>query len=1040
MPSQVQILKTFGGKNGRDRLIAYSQYMKDVNIYGQDVKYTIKRTGEVRKAKQFILTKTPFDDICRTDINCYEMATPDRPTNIYFDLDDRDLPTELKTVDECVDYFVDAYESVRSIYGIPKPDWRISEAFGVEDDKVKRSLRFVDHANAVSCIDVLKVIYRLISAHIPVDMSVARKYGLLRFIGQTKLGSNRPLRKVARCADCPDAEFSIHCGGAVVSPDIKVLDTAHEVSVRNRIKNERTHKNKALLRYVIEHLPDTYGDESKSRWVEGVALAKAYGSKELAHLIAKKSKHYNADSTDKLYESATLVSYGNHIGKLFHVIQSTMTPEAYDAFVGNSPRHDTVPFNPVWTECPELVRVNTPKIDVESDIATWMKQTGSLVEPDDIFYASPMMTYKSQAMLVYVDGKIGILMLTDRVNSVNDYRYEKFPGFMKAYNEANVSKDEDNLINTINSITKFSGTKKYLILDELNSILKTATSFVKNKTETWRALKDYMSSAKHMVCMDALLTQERVDIIREMRRGCGGTASPTTPLDVPGARGSHPRTCMVVVNDYKPMTGRVANCALVDDMSSSLIDLGNKLVSGQTVGVPTNSVEYAKAAAALCEKNNIPHFCMIAGSEHEPASKWKTVQCVIYSPTITHGVSQNDIHFDNIHAYFTNKSAPPDMAFQQIGRIRNVKSNTIDIHYNHCPFMVQDETIEGVVAHTNNKINIIGDTGLRYNHVSQQVKQNAFFKAYAITEIEKSKGQNNFLGILKGYLEHHGYTVNDTTVDEISKQVVDEFNVELKQAMTKLKESDAVELISARNIDHDMYEMLKTSDDRTDRLAVNKYLVSVCYGAPSTGEFVLENTPEMVKFVVKNCGSKNLERRRRYKAMMQLVKREQRVDGEVLTLDRKLELLNKRNNDKIKKLKNGDVVDYNTTPIKMKHLLSIVAEAGFDVNNFDIVKVPAYTKLLAYYHRHQKELQTLWKRKAINSTDNKCVMTYFSSILKEFGLSLHKASKHKDDPKRILCATNRDELIKFGIDVNFDKITDPNVFMDENGHYVRIDL
>lgn len=60
---------------------------------------------------------------------------------------------------------------------------------------------------------------------------------------------------------------------------------------------------------------------------------------------------------------------------------------------------------------------------------------------------------------------------------------------------------------------------------------------------------------------------------------------------------------------------------------------------------------------------------------------WKTADCVVYSPSVTAGISFEHEHFDHLVAYFENSTMTPsvDMAIQQLYRVRKVPEMTVYI-------------------------------------------------------------------------------------------------------------------------------------------------------------------------------------------------------------------------------------------------------------------------------------------------------------------------------------------------------------------------
>ena len=61
---------------------------------------------------------------------------------------------------------------------------------------------------------------------------------------------------------------------------------------------------------------------------------------------------------------------------------------------------------------------------------------------------------------------------------------------------------------------------------------------------------------------------------------------------------------------------------------------------------------------------------------------WNAYQLLIYTPTISAGISFNEKHFDNRHCYFSNMSCSAELATQMIFRVRNSTCKNIKICVN----------------------------------------------------------------------------------------------------------------------------------------------------------------------------------------------------------------------------------------------------------------------------------------------------------------------------------------------------------------------
>lgn len=521
--------------------------------------------------------------------------------------------------------------------------------------------------------------------------------------------------------------------------------------------------------------------------------------------------------------------------------------------------------------------------------------------------------------------------------------------------------------------------------------------------------------------MDALLTSDHVEIINKIR----------------GPK----KTFMIINNQFKSMTNLTAYISKPKDMTESILQLGKLLgVENKRVAVCTNSKTFALEVKATCDKSDISCLLMVAGTVFVPVTEWTKYKCVVYTPFINNGVSQNVPYFDCEFGFFTNKSATPSSAFQQIGRIRNKIDNKVYIHYLHDVFDEQDETENGIIEQFTNKTHVVSkETGLRYNYVDGSIKRNTFLKAVVMNQIERNKGMNNFLGVLRGYLEHHGFNIVDTEMDTFDEEMKKMARDEIDATMNKISTDDAKDVVNARDITFEEYQQMKNLTlSKEDNLAVHKYLINCAYGYKDN-QFQIENIPKFkdrVEFVKKYGVDKEVKRRKKFKRIMNIVK-QPRYNYETntpLTISERFKFMQKIEIGTMETINNKQLLDFNTDIIKMKHVYGSITAAGFGILNWDDMKVPDFKGLLKYYHSHQAELKALYPRKVLKVTDNQYLMTYFSAMWKEFGFGLRRATSYKGDQNRILSPVNIKDFNRFGIDVYFDEVdTEQNLQEDELG-------
>ncbi len=198
-----------------------------------------------------------------------------------------------------------------------------------------------------------------------------------------------------------------------------------------------------------------------------------------------------------------------------------------------------------------------------------------------------------------------------------------------------------------------------VVLDESESILEQFDSGLHGKIfDCIAKFKWLVRTCAHLVCMDAHIGERTYNIIERFRPG-----------------GGHYHT-----NEYK---NAVADQYFITtDVNKYTHELLDVLSHGYTVGIPVSSCTEGKILFDLVRRE-YPEICIKMYSSETPENEkkthfgnvnhfWKNLDVLIYTPTVSAGVSFEEEHFDYVFGYFTDKSCPVETVIQMLGRIRNV--------------------------------------------------------------------------------------------------------------------------------------------------------------------------------------------------------------------------------------------------------------------------------------------------------------------------------------------------------------------------------
>jgi hypothetical protein len=109
------------------------------------------------------------------------------------------------------------------------------------------------------------------------------------------------------------------------------------------------------------------------------------------------------------------------------------------------------------------------------------------------------------------------------------------------------------------------------------------------------------------------------------------------------------------------------------------------LSAGKKICIPASSLEEAETLYEII-KEKFPSLSVRFYSSKTPimekkehfsnVSMWWVCDVLIYTPTVSAGISFELDHFDKIYAYFSDKSCSVETTMQMLGRVRSLRDKT----------------------------------------------------------------------------------------------------------------------------------------------------------------------------------------------------------------------------------------------------------------------------------------------------------------------------------------------------------------------------
>lgn len=335
-----------------------------------------------------------------------------------------------------------------------------------------------------------------------------------------------------------------------------------------------------------------------------------------------------------------------------------------------------------------------------------------------------------------------------------------------------------------------------LIVDESRSVLQQFDSgLVRRHQQAWAVFEWLVRAARRVVFMDANLGQLSARALARLR--------PAQPAHLVWNR--HPRAA----GDAFAFTGAV---------DAWLARLDAAIGGGQRVVVPTNSLRDAEGLRKLLAARHPTRSIALytsktpAGLKREHFSdvhRYWAVDVLIYTPTVTAGVSFELAHFDALYGLFSNQSCDVETCRQMLGRVRNLstRAHFICVRASQQSLPETPEAIRRAVRDTRSVL--FGDlreagVQFRYDDAGEvYVHESAYFHLWVELQCLANQSRNDFAGRFVAQVRDTGASVAYFRIDpgdEAALNAAAALEDLLKEAKGEVVEEDARAVAEAPEI------------------------------------------------------------------------------------------------------------------------------------------------------------------------------------------------------------------------------------------------
>jgi hypothetical protein len=426
---------------------------------------------------------------------------------------------------------------------------------------------------------------------------------------------------------------------------------------------------------------------------------------------------------------------------------------------------------------------------------------------------------KTKALRQYVDTYFSSRMRRDVIRYVSFRQTfsgnikEKFADFT-LYSDVAGALSQDRLIIQVESMHRVEigiEPPDLLILDECESIFEQFDSgLLRQFGESFAKFEYLLKYSKHVVCMDAYISDRTYRILQEIRG-----------LD--DIRYHH---CV-------RKNAREDNYYLTGSKGKWFGLLYQSLDDGEKVAVQISSLAEARAVEAGIKRKYPDKTVKLYSSETLASEKkehfanvnlyWQNCDVLLYTPTVSAGVSFEVQHFDRCYGYFTDQSCPVETCMQMIGRIRDVSSRTyyIYLHASGAILPTDVDAIRDTLYHRReNLAKTFDETGLRVEYGADgAVRYHAgpYFRIWLENTRIRNMSRNAFVrrftytASIAGAKMHH---MTDEWFEEqcgISEDEAADITKVHRELKGELTEKICDEIAAARDIDDDEAETIRAN-------------------------------------------------------------------------------------------------------------------------------------------------------------------------------------------------------------------------------------
>jgi len=379
-----------------------------------------------------------------------------------------------------------------------------------------------------------------------------------------------------------------------------------------------------------------------------------------------------------------------------------------------------------------------------------------------------------------------------------------------------------------------------LVLDEVESILSQFNSGLhKNFNANWAMFEWMLRTARKVVCMDANVGDRTFRTLERIR--CGANRGAFFHWN------QHLRDTGDLAPKFRFTTDRgIWGGRLVADVRAGkrVVVATNCLSEAETIGdmlktmFPTKMVRIYSSRTEEAEKNT--HFADVD-------VYWSQLDVLIYTPTVSAGISYEREHYDVMYGNFSDKSCDVETCRQMLGRIRNIADREfvifLDGQRRQLP-TTPEEVQKYVVDRRSHLLQEAGDRVQFAYDDDGNVKlfRTPYFDVWVSTECVSNLSKSDFIRRFVDQVADAGGSVQVLDPLSVTDEVRKAARAAVRDSRTAVKVRSSEALANASELTPeeatDLHRKI-ANDNATvtlgDRLALRKFNIRTTFGIHDVG-------------------------------------------------------------------------------------------------------------------------------------------------------------------------------------------------------------